>query len=276
MISRRAVLKAGSLGVLATLVGCSASGDDRGSGALPEREREGKGLDRWLAVHAWLAVNARLDATYPDGPVRAAYRAEPTPREEVERLLAEVAPLRLPDELTALLRLGGWWPGELLAPESVGYFEQAVRLGPEPAPRITWLSFGSTWEQDVCYVPLLAQPVGAAPLGLWSTQMLQVSVPAPSIAALLAAFEIALEVFEQDEYGIEDQTWADLITAPPRPDPQVDDALHRRQLLAHERLAPLAETWTSTHPCWLASDMPLAWTDTPSSEVADVLLGTGS
>lgn len=276
MITRRTVLKAGSLGVLASLVSCSAAGDDQGAGAVPEPERDAPGLDRWLAVNAWLVVNARLDATYPDGPVRARYRAEPTPAEEIEQLLAQVAPRRLPDELTALLRCGGWWPGELGPLESAGYFEQAVRLAPEPAPSITWVSFGSTWEQDPCYVPLLAHRVGAAPLGLWSTQMLQVSVPAPSIAALLTAFEIALEVFEQDEFGIEDQTWADLITAPPRRDAEVDDALLRRQLLAHERLAPLAETWTSTHPCWLDREMPLAWTDTPSSEVADVLLGTGS
>ena len=175
-----------------------------------------------------------------------------------------------------LLLHGSWWPGKLWGPEIEGYFEEAVRYGSDPAPLIPWMSFGSTWDMDVCSVPLLAQPVPAAPLGLWSTQMLSVSVPAPSLAHLLAAFEIALEVLEQDDRGIEDPTWVDLITEPPLPDPSVEEATFRRQVLLHERLVPFTADWTSDHPCWVAEEMPLAWTEEPSRSVADALLGTRS
>lgn len=171
---------------------------------------------------------------------------------------------------------GGWWPGELQTPATDGYFEAAVRYGSDPAPQTRWLSFASTWERDVCFVPLLDHSVSSAPLGLWSTQMLSVSVPAPSLGLLLAAFEVALEVLEHDSRGIEDPTWVDLITAPPQPDLSVGDATYRRQLLLHERLVALTANWTSDHPCWVAAEMPMAWTDEPSPSVADALLGTGS
>jgi hypothetical protein len=193
----------------------------------------------------------------------------------LDQVLEHVAPLQPPDELIHLFLHGGWWPGELQPPETTGYFEQAVRPGSDPAPQIRWMSFASTWERDVCFVPLLDRSVSSAPLGLWSTQMLSVSVPAPSLALLLAAFEVALEVLEQDDRGIEDPTWVDLITAPPQPDPGGgEEALYRRQVLLHERLASMAASWTSDHACWVAAEMPLAWTDEPSRSVADALLGT--
>lgn len=189
-------------------------------------------------------------------------------------MLAQIAPLRPPDEVLHLLLHGGWWPGLLRSPETEGYFEDAVRYDSDPAARITWMSFATTWDQDSCFVPLSDRSVAAAPIGLWSTQMLQVSVPAPTLADLLGAFEVALEVLHQSDRGIEDPTWTDLITSPPKPDPTVQEPTYRRQILLHERLVPLASAWTSDHPCWVPEHMPMAWTDQPPNDVADALLGT--
>lgn len=222
-----------------------------------------------------LEANARLDAAHPNGPIRDRYRRPPAPG-DLDRALQQVAPLRPPDELIHMLHHGGWWPGELHAPATDGYFEDAVRYGSDPAPQIRWMSFASAWERDVCFVPLLDRSVSSAPLGLWSTQMHSVSVPTPSLGLLLAAFEVALEVLEHDNRGIEDPTWVDLIAAPPQPDLSVEAAVYRRQHLLHERLVPLTANWTSDHPCWVAAEMPMAWTDAPSLRVANALLGTCS
>lgn len=256
----------------AATVGCSQTGGEASSPATGSVAPQLREVD----VARLQEANARLDAAHPSGPVRERYRHPPVDRTDLDVALDRIAPLHVPDEVTHLLRHGGWWPGALSAPELEGYFEDAVRYGSDPAVRTTWMSFARTWDQDVCFAPLLDRPFSAAPLGLWSTQMLQVSVPAPSVADLLAAFEIALEVLELTDRGLENPTWVDLITTPPRRDRTVEEATYRRQVVLHERLEPLAATWTSDHPCWVAGEMPMGWTDEPSNAVADALLRTGS
>jgi hypothetical protein len=223
-----------------------------------------------------LEVGARLDAAHPSGPVRNRYWHPPVAPGVLDQALVRLAPLQPPHELIHLLLHGGWWPGELRSPETEGYFEQAVRYSSDPPPQIRWMSFASTWERDLCFVPLLDHSVPSAPLGLWSTQLLSVSVPAPSLAQLLTAFEVALEVLEHDDGAIEDPTWIDLITAPPPADHTVGAAARNRQVLLHERLLQLAATWTSDHPCWVPEEMPMAWANEPSPTVVNALLGTGS
>lgn len=133
-----------------------------------------------------------------------------------------------------------------------------------------WVWFGTTWERDSCYVPVLADAHDTAPIGMFSGQMLTVSVPVPSITALLVCFEVAIDVLGRDDW---DPTWCDLITAPPQPDAQRSDEGTQRQLTLHEALAPMRRSWASSHPCWDPTVMPFAWTEDPVAAAVDAMLG---
>lgn len=216
-------------------------------------------------------VLARLARRAASEPWMEQFRFEPRTKGELADLTESLAPLVLPVELDRLLRSGGHWPGYLLpAPRRDDGFTEALSGCDSHSSDRPWVCVGTTWEHDSCYVPVLADAHDTAPIGMFSGQMLTISVPVPSIAALLICFEVALELLGRDNW---DPTWCDLITAPPRPDPQGSDEETQRQLALHEALAPMQRSWTSSHPCWDPTAMPFAWTDDPAAAAVNALLG---
>lgn len=224
-------------------------------------------------MEALIDVIERLEHRATKDPRLDQYRCAPRPARDLDRFVASIAPLRLPDDLDHLLRSGGFWPGELLPlPDPVSTFTDVLSGWNEDAPQRVWANFATTWERDHCYTPLLSETHATAPVGMFSSQMLSVSVPVPSIAAMLECFEVAIEVLGLDQDDL-DPTWCDLITEPPQPDPERSEEATRRHLALHQRLGLHRQTWTSAHPCWLDEAMPLAWTEDPPAAVVEHLLG---
>jgi hypothetical protein len=216
-------------------------------------------------------VLGRLARRAAGDPWMEQFRFEPRTNRELDAITESLAPLVLPAELDRLLRSGGHWPGYLLpAPDRDDGFTEALSGYDAHASDRHWVWFGTTWERDSCYVPVLADAHDTAPIGMFSGQMLTVSVPVPSITALLVCFEVAIDVLGRDDW---DPTWCDLITAPPQPDAQRSDEGTQRQLTLHEALAPMRRSWASSHPCWDPTVMPFAWTEDPVAAAVDAMLG---
>lgn len=180
------------------------------------------------------------------------------------------------DAVARIATDGGWWPGEWAFPSTDPAGDDIVTLWltgdrqQRPEATVTWLQVGTIWERDHFWTPTLRRRTTSAPILGFSTQALWIGMVFPTEAALLEAFVVTYDVLGLDERGEINPFFVEWVTAPPAPH-EMPEATE-----VHRRLVEMSSRWTSAHPCWVPSAMPLMATGGFPPDVVAAVLGTSS
>ena len=164
---------------------------------------------------------------------------------------------------------GGWWPGEWefpsIAADVVGGWLTFQNVD-DWVGQVRWVGMGTSWERAHFFTPMTQSVQRSAPVLGLSSQALWASLVFPSEAALLMAFLITYDEMGLDDMGGVDPFFVEWVTDAPAPGASAGAQR------AGARIQEQVGSWSSSHPCWNPSVMPLLSDDPwPTSAVASAL-----